>query len=57
MLRNRSQQNNGCDRRTAGHDENGIMWPVAVAPYHVIITVVKAKDAEQMALAEKSRRN
>ena len=35
------------------HDENGIMWPVAVAPYHVIITVVKAKDAEQMALAEK----
>ena len=35
------------------HDENGIMWPIAVAPYHVIITVVKAKDAEQMALAEK----
>ncbi len=35
------------------HDDNGIMWPVSVAPYHVIITVVKAKDEEQMALAEK----
>ena len=35
------------------HDDNGIIWPVTVAPYHVIITVVKTKDAEQMALAEK----
>ncbi len=34
------------------HDDNGIIWPVAVAPYHVIITVVKAKDETQMALAE-----
>ena len=34
------------------HDENGIIWPVTVAPYHVIITVVKAKDEVQMALAE-----
>lgn len=34
------------------HDDNGIIWPVTVAPYHVIITVVKAKDTEQMALAE-----
>ncbi len=35
------------------HDENGIIWPVSVAPYHVIITVVKAKDEVQSALAEK----
>ncbi|MBR2778844.1 MAG: proline--tRNA ligase [Firmicutes bacterium] len=35
------------------HDEDGIIWPVAVAPYHVIITVMKAKDAVQMELAEK----
>lgn len=28
----------------ASHDENGIIWPVAVAPYEVIITVVRADD-------------
>ncbi|MDD5922606.1 MAG: proline--tRNA ligase [Eubacteriales bacterium] len=33
------------------HDENGIIWPVAVAPFHVIITVMKPKDEEQMRLA------
>ena len=35
------------------HDDNGIIWPVTVAPYHVIITVVNIKDEAQMALAEK----
>lgn len=34
--------------REGGHDENGIIWPAAIAPYHVIITPVKydgqAKD-------------
>lgn len=35
------------------HDDNGIIWPIPVAPYHVTITVVKAKDEVQMALAEK----
>lgn len=34
------------------HDENGIIWPVSVAPYHVIITVVKPKDEEQNKVAE-----
>ena len=29
------------------HDENGIIWPVSVAPYHVIITVMKPDDAIQ----------
>ena len=33
------------------HDEKGIVWPLAVAPYHVIVTVVKSKDETQMALA------
>lgn len=23
------------------HDEDGIIWPMSVAPYHVIITLVK----------------
>ena len=34
------------------HDENGIIWPVSVAPYHAIITVVKPKDEEQSKVAE-----
>ena len=28
----------------ANHDENGICWPVNVAPYEVCVTVVKPKD-------------
>ncbi len=35
------------------HDENGIIWPLSVAPYHVIITVVNVKNEEQAALGEK----
>lgn len=35
------------------HDDDGILWPVPVAPYHVVITVMKIKDDDQMALAEK----
>ncbi len=34
------------------HDENGIIWPVSVAPYHVIITVMKPEDKVQAELAE-----
>ncbi len=34
------------------YDEDGIIWPPAVAPYHVIITVMKTKDETQMAIAE-----
>ncbi len=33
------------------HDENGIIWPVATAPYHVIVTVINAKDEAQLGLA------
>lgn len=34
------------------HDENGIIWPMSVAPYHVIITLVKPDDEEQAKVAE-----
>ena len=33
------------------HDEKGIIWPVATAPYHVIVTVIKSNDETQLALA------
>ncbi|WP_027870113.1 proline--tRNA ligase [Eubacterium sp. AB3007] len=35
------------------HDEDGIIWPISVAPYHVIITLVKPNDEAQKALGEK----
>jgi prolyl-tRNA synthetase len=34
------------------HDQNGIIWPMAIAPYQAIVTVVKTDEAEQMALGE-----
>jgi prolyl-tRNA synthetase len=30
----------------ANHDENGICWPVNVAPYEVVVVVVKPKDVD-----------
>jgi len=30
------------------HDENGIVWPIALAPYHVLITVMKPDDSAAM---------
>ena len=35
------------------HDDNGIIWPMSVAPYHVIITLVKPGDKEQEDVAER----
>ena len=35
------------------HDEDGIIWPLVVAPYHAIITVVNVKNEEQVNLGEK----
>lgn len=35
------------------HDDKGIMWPLVAAPYHVIVTVVKVKDEQQLSLGEK----
>ena len=34
------------------HDEGGIIWPMSVAPYHVIICVMKAGDENQDRVAE-----
>lgn len=35
------------------NDENGIIWPLSVAPYHVSVVPVNMKDEEQVAIAEK----
>ena len=35
------------------HDGDGIVWPMSVAPYHVIITLMKPEDSTQKDLAEK----
>lgn len=35
------------------HDENGIIWPLVVAPYHVIITIINVKNEEQRELGER----
>ena len=35
------------------HDDNGIIWPMSVAPYHVIITLMKPEDETQKAVADK----
>lgn len=34
------------------HDEHGIIWPMSVAPYHVIITLVNPDDDVQAQVAE-----
>ncbi len=34
------------------HDEYGIKWPVAIAPYHVIVIPVNVQDELQMKIAE-----
>lgn len=34
------------------HDDQGIMWPVALAPYQVHILIMSVKDSEQLAVAE-----
>jgi prolyl-tRNA synthetase len=35
------------------HDDKGIIWPVSISPYHVIITLVKPDDPVQSELAER----
>ncbi len=34
------------------HDANGIVWPVAIAPYQAVVVVPNIADADQMAVAE-----
>ena len=33
------------------HDEHGIMWPVAIAPFEVAIVPVSSKDQDQVRIA------
>lgn len=35
------------------HDDKGIIWPLSVAPYHVIVTIINPKKNEQLELGEK----
>ncbi len=35
------------------YDKNGIIWPVAIAPYHAVVVVPNINDQDQMAAAEK----
>lgn len=35
------------------YDQNGIIWPAPIAPYHAVVIPVSSKDELQMALAEK----
>lgn len=37
----------------ANHDDHGIVWPVSVAPYEVVITVVRPDDEATMAAADR----
>lgn len=37
----------------ANHDEHGIVWPVAVAPYEILITVIRPDDETTMAAANR----
>jgi len=34
------------------YDKDGIIWPVAIAPYHVIVTIPNVADATQVKAAE-----
>lgn len=38
-------------------DEHGIIWPLSVAPYSVIVTVVNSKNETQMALGQEIYEN
>ncbi len=35
-----------------GNDENGIIWPLAIAPYQVVVLPVNVKDTKSMEIAE-----
>ena len=35
------------------HDERGIVWPVSVAPYQVVVTVLRTDDPRTMAAGER----
>jgi prolyl-tRNA synthetase len=36
----------------ASHDDKGIVWPTSIAPYEVVVTIVKSDDAQSITTAE-----
>jgi prolyl-tRNA synthetase len=36
----------------SSHDDKGIVWPVSVAPFEVVVTVLRADDPATLAAAE-----
>lgn len=34
------------------HDEDGIIWPISIAPFEIIITLIKENDEDQVKLSE-----
>ena len=39
------------------HDENGIIWPLSLAPYEVLLIPINVKEAEVATVADDSIRN
>lgn len=37
----------------ANHDDRGIIWPIEIAPFHVVITVVRPDDERSMEVGNK----
>ena len=35
------------------YDQDGIIWPIGIAPYHAIVTIPNINDAQQVEIAEK----
>src|SRR5262249_43398101 len=36
----------------AGHDENGVIWPLSIAPYQVVVVPLQVQNAAVMEAAE-----
>ena len=52
MLWNRSNENISINNRANTMIEIGIIWPMEVAPYHVVVIPANSKNEEQMKVAE-----
>lgn len=39
------------------HDQDGIIWPVAIAPYHAIVVIANISDEQQVKVAEEIYHN
>ena len=39
------------------HDDNGIIWPWSITPFHVVVTIISIKEKDQCAQAEELYQN